>query len=100
VIARFDEFSGQRHPSNTPESGALVDRICVLARVENRAAAEQLVAIGELFAYRLSRCSKNEDWAHATNLNFRYWSTHARRLSSALRTQGCGVAGIDVVGNC
>ncbi len=30
---------------------------------ESRAAAEQLVAIGELFAYRLSRCSENEDWA-------------------------------------
>ena len=33
------------------------------ARAENRAAAAQLAAIGELFAYRLSRCSETEDWA-------------------------------------
>jgi hypothetical protein len=63
VIARFDELFERRHPSTTPESGALVDRICAFTRVENRAAAEQLVAIGQLFAYRLSRCSENEDWA-------------------------------------
>lgn len=63
VIARFDELFERRHPSTTPESGALVDRIGVMTRVENRAAAEQLVAIGELFAYRLSRCSENADWA-------------------------------------
>ena len=41
----------------------MVDRICAVARVENRAAAAQLVVIGELFGYRLSRCSENEDWA-------------------------------------
>ncbi|WP_139809475.1 13E12 repeat family protein, partial [Mycobacterium avium] len=51
------------YPSATPESAALVQRIGVVARVENRAAAEQLAAIGELFAYRLSRCSECEDWA-------------------------------------
>ena len=37
-------------------------RICSAARAENRAAAAQLVAIRELFDYRLSRCSENEDW--------------------------------------
>jgi hypothetical protein len=63
VIARFDELFERHYPSTTPESGALVDRIGVMTRVENRAAAEQLVAIGELFAHRLSRCSENEDWA-------------------------------------
>ncbi|MFZ1174932.1 MAG: HNH endonuclease signature motif containing protein [Mycobacterium sp.] len=47
----------------TPESAALVERICVSARAENRAAAAQLAAIGELFTYRLSRCSETEDWA-------------------------------------
>ncbi|OBJ41008.1 hypothetical protein A5620_14915 [Mycobacterium colombiense] len=47
----------------TPESAALLDRIGAVSRVENRAAAEQLVAIGELFSYRLSRCSETEEWA-------------------------------------
>ena len=40
-----------------------MSRIGAAARGENRAAAEQLVAVGELFAYRLSRCGETEDWA-------------------------------------
>ncbi|OBA63599.1 hypothetical protein A5647_04625 [Mycobacterium sp. 1100029.7] len=52
-----------RYPSTTPDSAALVDRICAAARFENRAAAAQLAAMGELFAYRLSRCSDTEAWA-------------------------------------
>ena len=32
-------------------------------RAENRAAAAQWVAMGELFAYRLSRCAETEEWA-------------------------------------
>ena len=63
VIARFDELFERRHPSKTPESAALLDRICAAARAENRAAAAQLDAIGDLFGYRLARCSENEDWA-------------------------------------
>jgi len=41
----------------------MVQRICAATRWENRAAAAQLVAIGQLFGYRLSRCSETEDWA-------------------------------------
>jgi hypothetical protein len=63
VIARFDELMERQYPSTTPQSSAMVERICVAARAENRAAAAQLVAIGELFGYRLSRCSDTEDWA-------------------------------------
>lgn len=63
VIARFDELIERCHPSTTPDSAALVERVRASARVENRAAAAQLVAIGELFGYRLSRCYENEDWA-------------------------------------
>ncbi|OBI40638.1 HNH endonuclease signature motif containing protein, partial [Mycobacterium sp. E796] len=63
VIARFDEMIERRYPSTTRESAALIDEIGVFARVENRAAAAQLEAIGELFGYRLSRCSESEDWA-------------------------------------
>ncbi|AMC49088.1 hypothetical protein RN10_0387 [Mycobacterium tuberculosis] len=37
-------------------SAAFIDRICSATRAENRAAAAQLVALGELFAYRWSRC--------------------------------------------
>src|ERR1700756_4857508 len=62
-IARFDEHMQRHHPSTTPESAAMVARICSSARAENRAAAAQLVAIGQLFGYRLSRCSETEDWA-------------------------------------
>ncbi len=41
----------------------LVDRISAAARAENRAAAAGLVAIGELFGYRLTRGGEAQDWA-------------------------------------
>ncbi len=63
VRARFDELFERHYPSKTPESAALVEEICWASRVQNRAAAAQLAAIGKLFAYRLARCSENEDWA-------------------------------------
>jgi hypothetical protein len=64
VFAAMMEERRERHcPSTTEESAAMVERICAATRVENRAAAAQLVAIGELFGYRLSRCSETEDWA-------------------------------------
>lgn len=58
VNARFDEESERCYPSTTPESTALLERIGVFSRIENRAAAAQLTAIGELFGYRLARCSE------------------------------------------
>jgi hypothetical protein len=63
VIARFDELFERRYPSTTPQSAALVDWICSSWRAQNRAAAASLAAIGELFGYRLARCSDTEDWA-------------------------------------
>ncbi len=63
VVARLDEQIERCHPSMTPGSAALLDRICVSARAENRAMAARLDVIGQLFGYRLSRCSENEDWA-------------------------------------
>jgi hypothetical protein len=66
VQARFDEEFERRYPSRTAESAATVERICVASRAENRAAAAQLTAIGELFGYRLSRCSDTEEWAADT----------------------------------
>ncbi|VAZ83406.1 hypothetical protein LAUMK42_02223 [Mycobacterium persicum] len=63
VIARFNELFERRHPSTTAESAVLLERVGAAARCENRAAAAQLAAIGELFAYRLAHCSATEDWA-------------------------------------
>ncbi len=86
VIARFDELFERRYPSTTAESAALVDRISGCSRAENRAAAEQLVAIGELFAYRLSRCSDTEAWAIDTE------AAVTAEMAAALRI-GQGLAG-------
>ncbi|MEB4212374.1 hypothetical protein OQ789_25460, partial [Mycobacterium sp. 94-17] len=58
VAAYFDELIERHHPSTTPASAALLDRVGVFSRLENRAAAEQLRGIGELFSYRLSRCAE------------------------------------------
>jgi Domain of unknown function (DUF222) len=84
VIARFDELFERRHPSTTPESAALVDRICGSARAENRSAAAQLGAIGDLFGYRLSRCSDTEDWAADTEEAVAAEVAAALRISQAL----------------
>lgn len=53
-ITALEEFFERRHPSTMSESAGLIERIGAAARFENPAAAAQLVAVGELFAYRLS----------------------------------------------
>ncbi|VBA33474.1 hypothetical protein LAUMK35_05469 [Mycobacterium pseudokansasii] len=45
------------------EPAALVEQMCAAARAENRAAAAQLTAIGQLFGYRLARSAETQDWA-------------------------------------
>ncbi len=84
VIARFDELFERRHPSRTPDSAALVDRICSSARAENRAAAAGLGAIGELFGYRLARCSDTEEWAVDTEEAVAAEVAAALRISQGL----------------
>ncbi len=84
MIAYFDELFERRHPSTTVESSALLERIGGFSRVENRAAAAQLVAIGELFGYRLSRCSDTEDWAVDTCEAVTAEIAAALRISQAL----------------
>lgn len=84
VIARFDELFDRHYPSTTPESTALVDRICAATRAENRAAAAQLVAIGELFALRLSRCGDTAEWAVDTTAAVTAEVAAALRISQAL----------------
>ena len=86
IHARFDEYFERRHPSTTAESAALVERICAATRAENRAAAAQLVAIGELFTYRLSRCSDTAEWAVDTE------EAVTAEVAAALRI-GQGLAG-------
>jgi Domain of unknown function (DUF222) len=81
----FDsDWFERRHPSTTAESAALVDRIGAAWRAENRAAAAQLVAIGELFGYRLSRCSETEDWAADTEEAVAAEVAAALRISQGL----------------
>ena len=54
----------RRHASRpTPETAAWIDRLRAAARAENRAAAEQLVVIGQLFADRYSSRSDTDEWA-------------------------------------
>ena len=62
----------------------MVDRICAAWRAENRAAATQLVAIGHLFAHRLSLCSENEDWAIDTEAAVAAEVAAALRISQGL----------------
>ena len=85
IAARFDELFERRYPSTTAQSAALVDRICSSSRGENRAAAEQLAAIGDLLAYRLTRCSDTAAWAIDTE------EAVAAELAAALRI-GQGLA--------
>ncbi|OBK85185.1 hypothetical protein A5649_03125, partial [Mycolicibacter heraklionensis] len=54
------------------------------ARAENRAAAAQLVAIGELFALRLSSCGETEEWAVDTEAAVAAEVAAALRISQGL----------------
>src|SRR5581483_10194179 len=64
IIAGFDEmFAGCVVRTPTAESRSWVARIAEASRAENRAAAAQLVAMGELFAYRLSQSAETQEWA-------------------------------------
>jgi len=84
VIARFDELFERRYPTRTAESAALVDRIGGSWRAQNRGAAAALTAIGELFAYRLTRCSDTEDWAVDTEAAVSAEVAAALRISQSL----------------
>jgi len=84
VLAHFDEMFERCYPSVTAQSAALIDRICASARAENQAAAAQLVAIGELFGYRLSRCGETEQWAVDTEAALSAELGAALRISQGL----------------
>lgn len=84
AIARFDELFERRHPSRTSKSAALLDRISASWREQNRGAAATLAAVGELFAYRLSRCSDTEEWAVDTEAAVSAEVAAALRMSQGL----------------
>jgi hypothetical protein len=84
AVARLDDLFERRHPSTTSVSAALLDRICAATRAENHAAAAQLAAIGELFGYRLSRCTDTEEWAVDTEEALAAEVAAALRISQAL----------------
>ncbi|BBX47839.1 hypothetical protein MCOO_38540 [Mycobacterium cookii] len=62
----------------------MLDRIGASWRAQNRAAAAGLLAIGELFGYRLSRCSDTEDWAVDTESAVSAEVAAALRMSQGL----------------
>ncbi|HTX95737.1 MAG TPA: HNH endonuclease signature motif containing protein [Mycobacterium sp.] len=63
IAASDDIFERWRLRKKTGESAAWIEQIASAVRIENRAVAAQLAAIGQLFRYRLGQCSENEDWA-------------------------------------
>lgn len=79
VIARFDAMCARRYPAATPESAALLERICSSSRAENQAAGERLAAIGELDMLRLRQYGERETWATDT------WDSISAEIAAALR---------------
>lgn len=67
----------------TPESAALLDRVREAGRAEARAAAERLVAAGELLVSRCRESGERADWSADA------WDAVAAQLGAAL---GCSVA--------
>jgi hypothetical protein len=64
AIAVLEEtFERWRLRTPTTESTGWMEQIGTAVRIENRAVAAQLVAIGQLFGHRLAQCSETEDWA-------------------------------------
>ncbi|EFP28287.1 hypothetical protein TMEG_03097, partial [Mycobacterium tuberculosis SUMu005] len=84
AIAHFDERFECHAPRTTRVSAAFIDRICSATRAENRAAAAQLVALGELFAYRWSRCGGREEWVMDTMAAVAAEVAAALRISQGL----------------
>ena len=66
-------------PPDTPASQSLTEAICDAARTENRAAAQRLRFIGELFEMRRAERGEEEDWAVDT------WAAVGAEIASALR---------------
>jgi Domain of unknown function (DUF222)/HNH endonuclease len=68
---------------STPESAALLDRVREAGRAEARAAADRLVAVGELFVLRCRDSGEQQDWAADA------WEAVAAQVAAAVQ---CSVA--------
>ncbi|MCV7121014.1 HNH endonuclease [Mycobacterium nebraskense] len=68
---------------STPESAVLLDRVRDAGRAEARAAAERLVAVGDLLVLRCRDWGERADWAADA------WDVVAAQVGAAL---GCSVA--------
>jgi hypothetical protein len=67
-------------PSDTDQSRTLIDRMCAARRVESRAAADRLDAIGELFVLRRAERGERAEWAVDT------WAAVGAEVAAALQT--------------
>lgn len=56
----------ERSWSETADSAVLVDRICAASRIQNQAAGQRLIAIGELDSLRAREHAANEQWVTDT----------------------------------
>src|SRR6201996_604953 len=97
VFARMEALADaveERYRQRTPtaESTGFVQRMRAAARAENQSAAAQLVAMGELFAYRLSQCAETEDWAMDTMEAVAAEVAAALRISQRLAAGRLGYA--------
>lgn len=66
-------------PPDTAASRALLDALATASRQENRAAAQRLRAVADLFAMRRRERGENEDWAVDT------WAAVGAEVAAALR---------------
>jgi hypothetical protein len=76
----------------TSESAGFMEQIGAAVRIENRAVAAQLSAIGGLFRYRLAQCSETEDWAIDTMEAVAAEVAAGLRISQRLATDRVGYA--------
>lgn len=68
----------------TPETAAVVDRICAAARAENQAAGARLATISELDLLRLREYDEREEWAIDTDVAVSAEVSAALQISAGL----------------
>ena len=77
---------------STTAASSLINRICSSARAENRAAADVLVSIDNLYRLRLREVGANDDWAVDTVEEVTAEIAAALRISQGLATYRVGDA--------
>ncbi|OBG30371.1 hypothetical protein A5673_04030 [Mycobacterium sp. E3198] len=82
-MAYSNTFEYALASQSTPESSALLDRVGEAGRAEARAAAERLVAVGELLMVRCRDSGEQPDWAADA------WDATAAQVGAVLN---CSVA--------